>query len=235
MFRHKKSPYWHAAAKSLGRCHNIRPDPILLPCIHRPGASHSALNLIQNQQDIPFFAQRLHLLHEFPVGRINAAFTLHRFKQYRTGFFRNQIFHTVEIVHFCKADIPDHRPEGFPVTRIARYRQSAHRPSMEGMFHGDDFMIRSPVLQISIFPRRLNGSFHRFRPAVRKKYPIHAGSLFQFFRRFYGRHVIKIIGSMDQLVDLGFQRVVIRPVMISKGKNRNAGSKVQIAFPFDII
>ena len=40
---------------------------------------------------------------------------------------------------------------------------------------------------------------------------------------------------MDQLVDLGFQRVVIRPVMISKGKNRNAGSKVQIAFPFDII
>ena len=55
--RHHKCTYRYTAAQCLGRSHDVRLHAETLPCIHVTGTSHAALDLIQNQQDIPLIAQ----------------------------------------------------------------------------------------------------------------------------------------------------------------------------------
>ena len=74
---------------------------------------------------------------------------------------------------------------------------------MKGVLHGNDLVIRGTILQIGVFPGRLDGALHGLRTAVGKEHPIHSRYLFQLPRRLNGRHIIIIIGGVDQLVDLG--------------------------------
>ena len=118
--------------------------------------------------------------------------------------------------------------------RVSCYGKCAEGPSVEGMVHGNDFMIRFSVLKKSIFAGRLQSAFHCLRAAVGKKDTIHAGDLFQLHRRFHCRNIIIIIGSVDHLVYLAFQSIVVFPVIITQREYGDSGTKIQIFFPFDV-
>ena len=98
LFCHHKSTYRHTAAKCLGTCHDIRLNAISLPCIILTASSHTALDLVKDHQNVPFLAQRLYLLHKLFCGRINAALSLYRFKQDRTGLICHLIQNTLKII-----------------------------------------------------------------------------------------------------------------------------------------
>ena len=118
---------------------------------------------------------------------------------------------------------------------ISRHGKRAEGTAVEGMLHGNDLMIRASVLQICIFPGRLQSAFNGLRAAVGKENPVHAGNLFHFHSRFHSRHIVIIIGGMDNFIDLCLQRVVILPVVIAQGKNSDAGAEMQVFFTFHII
>jgi len=106
---------------------------------------------------------------------------------------------------------------------------------MEGMLHGNDLMVCSSVLQISILSCCLNGSFNRLCPAVCEKHSVHPGNLFQLFGSFNSRYIIIIIGSMDHLVDLLFQGIIVNLISIAKGKYSYPCTEIQIFLSFHVI
>ena len=61
------------------------------------------------------------------------------------------------------------------------------------MIHGNDLVIRFPVFQVRILARRLDGALHSLRAAVRKEHAIHAGDLFEFFRRLDGGRIVIVV------------------------------------------
>ena len=129
----------------------------------------------------------------------------------------------------------DHGLKGLPILGGARHRQGSHGPAVEGMVHGDNFMVVSAVFQVRIFPGRLHRPLHRLRPGVGEKYPVHAGDLPQLSGRIYSGHIVIIIGCMDQLVNLRFQRVIVIPVIIPKSEHCNTCGEVKIFFSLHIV
>ena len=146
LLSHDKCAHRHTTAKGLGRGHYIRPDPIPLPGKHMPRPAHTALNLVQYHQNVPLVAKGSDLFHKVFRRRIDTALTLHGLKQNRTGLIRHLRHHTVKVIQIGKPDIADHGLKGFPVMGISRNRKSSHGTPVERMVHGDDLMIRTPVL-----------------------------------------------------------------------------------------
>ena len=103
------------------------------------------------------------------------------------------------------------------------------------MLHGDDLMIRASVLQIRILPGSLQRSLHRLRTGVGEKDPIHAGNRLQLPCRLNGRHIVIVVGGVNHLVDLAFQRVIVFLVLIAQGEHRNTRTEIQIFFAFPVI
>ena len=106
---------------------------------------------------------------------------------------------------------------------------------MEGVIHGNDLMVGTAILQIRIFSGSLNGTFHCFRTGIGEKDTIHAGYFFDLTSRLDGRHVVIIIGGVDHLVDLRFQRIVVCLVLIAQGKYSDSRYEIQIFFPIGVI
>ena len=106
---------------------------------------------------------------------------------------------------------------------------------MKGMLHGNDLMIRIPVLQICVFSCRFQCSFHGFRTAVGKEDTIHTGCFLYCLGSFDRRHIIIIIGGMKYLVHLCFYGIVICFVAVAEGKHADPGYKIQIRLSFNII
>ena len=129
----------------------------------------------------------------------------------------------------------DHRLECLTVLGVACYGQSSHGSAMERMVHGNDLVIGTAVFQIGIFSGCLDGTLHCFRAGIGEKDAIHAGYFFDLSCRFDGRHIVIIVGSVDHLVDLCFQCIVVCFVLISQCKHSNTGHKIQIFFTVRII
>ena len=129
----------------------------------------------------------------------------------------------------------DHRLECLTVLRIARHGQSTHGSAVERMVHGNDLVIGTAVFQIGVFSGCLDGALHRFRTGIGEKDPIHAGYFFDLSCCFDGGHIIIIVGSVDHLVDLCFQCIVVCFVLISQCKYGYTRYKIQIFFTVYII
>ena len=76
---------------------------------------------------------------------MNAALTLYRFHDNGAGFFVNQCFYTVNVVHGSKTDVADARLKSLSVMRVARYGKRSHGSAVEGMLHGNDFVVGGTV------------------------------------------------------------------------------------------
>ncbi len=99
---------------------------------------------------------------------------------------------------------------------------------MERVVHGNDFVVSLAVLEKSVFSGSLERTFHSLRAGVGEKHPVHAGHCFQLLRRVDGRHIVIVVGSVQQLVYLGFQGVIVFLIVVAKGKYAYAGDKIQV-------
>ena len=106
---------------------------------------------------------------------------------------------------------------------------------MERVFERYDLMIRCAVLVVSILDSRLESSFNRFGSGVGKEYTVHAADLFDPVSCCNGGNVIKIVGSMQDLVDLRLQGVLIILVAVTEGENSDTGHEVQILLSLHIV
>lgn len=79
---------------------------------------------------------------------------------------------------------------------ISRHGKGAHAPSVEGMLHGNNFMICRSILFKGILTSHLNGPFNSFRTAVGKENPFKATGFNQLMRRIGHRLRIIKIGNM---------------------------------------
>ena len=118
---------------------------------------------------------------------------------------------------------------------VAGNGKGAVGTSVERMLHGNDLVVGPAVLEVGIFNGRLQGAFYRFRAAVGKEDPVHTGNLFDPVGRACRRLVIEIVGGMDDLVQLGFDRVIEFLMVVAKSEYRDTRHEVQVFFPVDII
>ena len=106
---------------------------------------------------------------------------------------------------------------------------------MEGMLHGNDFMIRTPVPEPCILSCSFNRALDCLRSGVCEKYLAHAAGLRYFSRCLRHRNIVVQIGGMNNMVDLVLQCVIVFPVSVSQAENSDACRKIQIFFPIRVI
>ena len=117
-----KCSYRDTAAQCFRAGHNIRLYTVSLAGKHASGTSHTALDLIEDQQNIVFITQFPHALKEFRFCRIDAALALHGFHDDRAGLVGNLCFYALEIIEICKFDSADQRFERILIVGITGYR-----------------------------------------------------------------------------------------------------------------
>ena len=200
-FRHGKCSHRNSISDCFRHRHDIRLHTHLLPCEIRTTPSHSALDFIQDQQNIIFITDFTNPVQEFRCGRIDTALSLDRLHDDRTCLFTYQCFHTVQIIECRKRNARQHRFKWFPVFFVSGYGNRSDASSVERIFHGDKF-VTSALLLISIFPGCFQCSFHRFRSAVGEENTIHLGNSLQFFCCLSAGGIIVKIGSVEQFINL---------------------------------
>ena len=146
LFSYKKCTKGNAAADGLCNSDHIRLYPILFIGEHGTGPSHTALDLVQDQQQILLLTELLNALDKCLISRMDPALSLNRLQDDGTGPVIYKSLYTFQIIVDRKADPGNEWAESFPVFRITGYRQSSHAPSMEAVLHGDHLMVILSVL-----------------------------------------------------------------------------------------
>ena len=200
-FRHGKCSHRNSVSDCFRHRHDIRLHTHLLPCEIRTTPSHSALDFIQDQQNIIFITDFTNPVQEFRCGRIDTALSLDRLHDDRTCLFTYQCFHTVQIIECRKRNARQHRFKWFPVFFVSGYGNRPDTSSVECIFHCDKF-ITSAFFLISIFPRRFQCSFHSLCSAVGEEDSIHLGYSLQFPGSLSACSIIIKIGCVEQFINL---------------------------------
>ena len=235
LFVQDKCSHRNSAAKCFGTCHHIRLHTVRLESKHCPCSSHTALNLIQNQKNAFLITQFSYTCQELRISRIDTSLSLYGFHDNCTGFIRDLLLYTFQIIKFRKTDSADQRLKRLLIMGVSGNRKCSQASSVEGMFHGNDFMICTSILQISIFSCHLDSSLNGFRSTVGKKYSGHAGCFYQLFCCFCHRNIIVKIGCMDYFINLVFQGLTIFRMIVPKSKHSDTSCKIQILLSLNII
>ena len=146
-----KCTYRHTTSKSLGTCHNIRLYTVCLPCKIITGSSHTTLDFIEDQHNILLITNLAQTFQKFLLCRIDTALTLNNLSNDRTGLICDLSLYAFQIIEICKLHTAHQRLEGLSVMSSSCYGKSSDTSSMEGMVHGNDFMICMSVTYICIF------------------------------------------------------------------------------------
>lgn len=101
--------------------HNIWLYAVSLAGKHVSGTSHTALDLIEDQQNIVLIAQFPYALKEFRFCRIDTPLTLYGFHDDRTGLVGNLCFYAFKIIEICKFDSSDQWFEWILIVGITGY------------------------------------------------------------------------------------------------------------------
>ena len=161
-----KSADRNTAAERLRAGHDIRLYAVLLVSPHSPGASHAALDLIQNQQDILLITDLADSLKELRSCRIDTSLSLNCLKEDRAGRIINKVKDTLQIIEFRKYDSAHKRLERILIVGVSCDGQSADGAAVEGALHRDDLMVVLSILHPCIFSCGLDCALDSFRAAV---------------------------------------------------------------------
>ena len=134
------------------------------------GAAHTALDLIQNEENILLIADSADLADEFRICRIDSALALDSLHDDGASGIVNERLHALDIIIFRKYDASHKRLERILIMRVPGDRQRADGTSVEGTLHRYDFVIILPVLQPRIFSCGFDRTFDSLRSAVREEY-----------------------------------------------------------------
>ncbi len=146
---------------------------------------------------------------------------------------RNSLF--AGIVHLPEADIADHLSERLAVMCIPGDGECAVCAPVEGIFESHDIVIFILVLQPCILHRGLERPLVRFRAGVCEEHAVHSGNFLQALCRADARLIVEIIRGVDDLINLRLECVIVFFVVVSERKNGDAGHKIKIFLPGDII
>ena len=91
-------------------------------------------------------AESLYTFQELLCSRVNTTLALNGLQNYRTGMLVELSLYAIQIVVIGEADAADQRKEGCLLFFIAGDGEGSHAPSVEGMVHGNDFVIIFSVL-----------------------------------------------------------------------------------------
>ena len=145
----------NTASKRFCTGHNIRLYTVCLPCKIISGTSHSALDFIQNKENIFLITQCANALQKLSFRWINTAFSLYGLHNNCTCFICNLGFYPLKIIEISKFHTTHERLKRLTVMCISSDRKCSNRSAMERMIHGNDLMICMSVTFISILFRSL--------------------------------------------------------------------------------
>ena len=133
-------------------------------------APHSALDLVQDQQDVFLIAQFPDLCQELRLRGIDPALSLNCFKKNCAGPVIYDRKHALKVVEVGKLHAAHQRLERILVMRVSGYGQGSDGPSVEGLVHGYDLVIVRTVLQEGVLSGCLDRTLNRLRAGVGEKH-----------------------------------------------------------------
>ena len=148
-----KCTYRNTASKRFCTGHNIWLYTICLPCKIISGTSHSALNFIQNKENIFLITQCANTLQKLSFRWINTTFSLYSLHNNCTCFICNLGLYTLKIIEISKFHTTHERLKRLTIMGISSDRKCSDRSSMERMIHSNDLMICMSVTLISVLFR----------------------------------------------------------------------------------
>src|SRR5699024_3776943 len=154
-----KGSYRDTAANGFGHGHDVRLYTVILPGKHGAGASHTALDLVQDEEHVILITELSHPLQECQVNRIDASLSLESLHDHRAGMLVHLLLHAVQIIVTGKFHAPYQRFKRRPVGLVSCHSHCAHRAPVEGVFHGDK-LIATKALCEGVLSGRLQGTLN---------------------------------------------------------------------------
>src|SRR5271156_658351 len=126
----------------LGDEHNVRLARELLVGEVTAGASEAALNFVGNEQCAVLRGQGACAIPESFRNRVNAAFALDGFEDYRANGVVKFRFEVGDVIKLYEFDAGDHRREGQAIFFRGGDADGAEGATVEGILHGQNAMFR---------------------------------------------------------------------------------------------
>ncbi len=127
-----------------------------------------------------FLCQRDHGLYKRMIQGVDAAFTLHHFKQYSRHVALGQ--QAGDFITVVGSGIEKTFGQGKKILMkgiLSRGRQGGDGSAVKAVFQGDDVLAGRAVCIFRIFAGGFDGAFVGFRPGIGEKHFLHAGSFTQ--------------------------------------------------------
>ena len=224
-----------SASKSLRKRHDIRFHSVCVAGEPGTRAAHSALDLIQDQENVLLITQLSHCLEELRVRGVDPALALHSLHEDRTGLVGHSSPDALKVIEIGKLYTAHERAERLLIVAVSGDGQRTYRTAVEGMVHGDDLMVIGAIPHVCIFPGSLDRTLYRLCTRIGEKHLAHAGVPDDLHSSIPERFVIVEIGSVKQFVDLRLQRFVVCRIAVSERIDSDACAKIQILFAIRVI
>ena len=139
------------------------------------GPAVSGLDLVQNHQQAELIADVPHTLKEAGRGCADAALTLNRFNQDRTGAFRNRRLHGVQIIERHMVKAVGERAEANPMGLVRTGSQIGQRPAVERAFARNHPELMGIASVMVVTPDHLDRRLHRLGTRIVEEHRIGKG------------------------------------------------------------
>ena len=220
-----------AACQSLGGADHIRLNAVMHITVQLSAAAVADLHLIRHEQDILFRRQSGRSLHEFPLQRDHAAFTLNDLHQDAgAGMGIHGFLQGGYVVGFHIKESFGQRGEVLMKCFLTRSSQGSQCTSVEAVDQRDDMEMVLPILLLSVFPGDLDGTLIGLRSGIGEEHLFHPRPGAEFLCQQDVRLGIKQVGGVLHLGQLIRYRLDPYGIGKAEGVHRDAAGKVGIGF-----
>ena len=130
----------NAVSKGLRRREEIRLDGIVLPAPPLAGATHAALDLIADHDEILLVAERADARHELLCRRVHAAFALDSLDHDGNGLVGHRRLDGIDVIEVRIVEADGKRLEAILAPRLPGGGDCGQGTTMERIAHRDDLV-----------------------------------------------------------------------------------------------
>ncbi len=224
-----------SAAQTLGDCHQVGLDAVVLVGKELAGSANAGLHLVHDQQNVVLFAERRDRLHIVFVEDVHAAFALHHLEHHGADALVDVVFEVVKVVRLGVFEALGKGEEVVVKNVLTGCRQRGDGSAVEGILEGDDHIAIGAVAVKAVFSCDFDRAFVRLGAAVAKADLGESRQLAERFGEVARLFAVKIVGHVLDGACLRGDGLEPAVVAVAQRVDADAGADVKIALAVLVI
>ena len=235
LFRGQERSHGQAGGDRLGDADDVGLHAEMLERKQLSGASHAALDLVEDERRLMLGRQFAAGLQKFRCRLLNAAFALDGLQHDAADLVVHGGTQSFDIVARHEAHALQHGIEIFAVLGLAGERQRAHGAAVERIVERDDDRLLRPTDGVSGGAHHFQRAFDGLGAAVGEEGAVHARLRTQLLRQQALILVVVEIGDVDDLRRLVADHLHDAGMRVAKRVHAQPGQEVQIPLAVHVV